>query len=48
MSEVVRFDTGSGGPVLVEVDEDAFGVERVARGEGGVKNAGRVLTEALD
>ncbi len=48
MSEVVRFETGTGSPVLVEVEDDAFGVERVSRAADGVKNAGRVLTEALD
>lgn len=47
MSEVVRFDLDEGSTVLVEVDEDAFGVVRVSRGQDGVVEAGRRLTEAL-
>ena len=47
MTEVVRFNLDEGSTVLVEVDEDAFGIERVARGRDGVVEAGRRLTEAL-
>jgi hypothetical protein len=47
VTEVVRFNLDEGSTVLVEVDEDAFGIERVARGRDGVVEAGRRLTEAL-
>ncbi|ADB76046.1 CU044_2847 family protein [Geodermatophilus obscurus] len=47
MSEVVRFHLDEGSAVLVEVDEDTFGVERVSRGQDGVVEAGRRLTDAL-
>ncbi len=47
MTEVVRFQVGDDSSVLIEVDEDAFGVERVSRGPDGVVEAGRRLTEAL-
>jgi len=33
--------------VLVEVDEDSLGIERVSRGRDGVVEAGQRLTEAL-
>ncbi|HEU0089484.1 MAG TPA: hypothetical protein VFQ77_17875, partial [Pseudonocardiaceae bacterium] len=47
MSEVVRFGLDDGLSVLVEVDEDSVGIERVGRGQGGVIEAGRRLTDAL-
>ena len=47
MSELVRFRLDQGSAVLVEVDEDSFGIERVSRGQDGVREAGRRLTEAL-
>ena len=47
MSDVVRFNLDEGSTVLVEVDEDAFGIERVSRGRDGVVEAGQRLTEAL-
>ncbi len=47
MNEMVRFQLDDGGSVLVEVDEDAVGIERVSRGHDGVLEAGRRLTEAL-
>jgi Trypsin-co-occurring domain 1 len=47
VSEVVRFHLDEGSAVLVEVDDDTFGVERVARGQDGVVEAGRRLTDAL-
>jgi hypothetical protein len=47
MSEVVRFGLDDGLSVLVEVEEDSVGIERVSRGQGGVVEAGHRLTEAL-
>jgi len=47
VSEVVRLGLDDGLSVLVEVDEDSVGIERVSRGQGGVVEAGRRLTEAL-
>ncbi|MGH3865784.1 MAG: CU044_2847 family protein [Pseudonocardiaceae bacterium] len=47
MTEVVRFELAEGAAVLVEVDEDNLGIERVSRGRDGVVEAGHRLTEAL-
>ncbi len=47
ISEVVRFGLDDGLSVLVEVEEDSVGIERVSRGQGGVVEAGHRLTEAL-
>ncbi len=47
MSDVVRFGLDDGSTVLLEVDDDSFGIERVSRGQDGVVEAGRRLTEAL-
>jgi hypothetical protein len=48
MSEVVRYQTRDGGSwVLVEVDAEAFGVERVGRAADGVHEAGQLLAQAL-
>jgi hypothetical protein len=47
MSEIVRFGLEHGASVLVEVDDDATGIERVSRGSDGVLDAGRRLTDAL-
>lgn len=47
MSEIVRFRFDEDSAVLVEVDEDSFGIERVSRGQDGVVEASRRLTEAL-
>jgi hypothetical protein len=44
--EIVRFESTDGSTMLVEVDDDAFGVERVAR-RGGVIEAGERLEEVL-
>ncbi|GLB68197.1 CU044_2847 family protein [Arthrobacter mangrovi] len=46
MTEVLRYEVGSG-TVLVEVDEDSYGVDRPARNEQGILDAGRRLEEAL-
>ena len=46
--EIVRFESTDGSTMLVEVDDDAFGVERVARRRGGgVIEAGERLEEVL-
>jgi hypothetical protein len=47
MSEIVRFETGAGSALLVEIDEDSFGVERVARTTKGVIEATERLDEVL-
>lgn len=47
MTEVVRFELTQGSTVLVEVDDDNVGIERVSRGRDGVVEAGHRLTEAL-
>jgi hypothetical protein len=47
MTEVVRFGLAEGSAVLVEVDEDSLGIERVSRGRDGVVEAGQRLAEAL-
>ncbi|MGH3717839.1 MAG: CU044_2847 family protein [Pseudonocardiaceae bacterium] len=44
---MVIFDLAEGSTVLVEVDEDNLGIERVSRGRDGVVEAGRRLTEVL-
>ncbi|MEU4156480.1 CU044_2847 family protein [Actinoplanes sp. NPDC026670] len=47
MSEVVRFATAEGETLLVEVDDDAFGMDRISRDRAGVVEAGKRLEEAL-
>ena len=47
MSELVRFELEEGGEVLVEVDEEAFGVARAARDKDEVIKAGKKLEAAL-
>ena len=46
MTETRRDEVGSG-TVLVEVADDRFGVERPARNEQGITDAGRRLEDAL-
>jgi hypothetical protein len=46
VNDVVRYELETGS-VLVEVEEDSFGVERVSRGPDGVVEAGRRLEDAL-
>lgn len=46
MTEVLRYEVGSG-TVLVEVDENSYGVDHPARNEQGILDAGRRLEEAL-
>lgn len=47
MDTVVRYQVGDGSSVLVEVDEDTYGVEEVARTSAGVVEAGQRLESAL-
>ncbi|MGH3688195.1 MAG: CU044_2847 family protein [Pseudonocardiaceae bacterium] len=47
MREVVRFGLAEGSTVLVEIDEDNLGIERVSRGRDGVVEVSHRLTEAL-
>ena len=48
MDAVVRYQVGDGSSVLVEVDEDTYGVEAVSRTSEGVLKAGQSLESALD
>ena len=47
MAEVMRYQVGDGSSVLVEVDEDTYGIENVARAPEGVLEAGQRLEAAL-
>jgi Trypsin-co-occurring domain 1 len=47
VGELVRFRSNGGSPIVVEVDEDSFGVEGIARESGGVIEAGQRLDQAL-
>lgn len=47
MTAVVRYEVGRGSSVLVEVDEDSYGVESVSRTSDGVLQAGQRLESAL-
>jgi hypothetical protein len=44
---VMRYQVGDGSSVLVEVDEDTYGVEAVSRTSDGVVEAGQRLESAL-
>lgn len=46
MTEVVRYEVGSG-TVLVEVDDNSYGVDHPARNEQGILDAGRRLEDAI-
>ncbi|MGO4191860.1 CU044_2847 family protein [Arthrobacter sp. YAF17] len=46
MTEILRYEVGSG-TVLVEAADNSFGVERPARNEQGITDAGRRLEDAL-
>jgi hypothetical protein len=46
MTEILRYEVGSG-TVLVEAADSSFGVERPARNEQGITDAGRRLEDAL-
>ena len=43
----MRYQVGDGSSVLVEVDEDTYGVEEVSRTSEGVLKAGQTLESAL-
>jgi Trypsin-co-occurring domain 1 len=47
MDDIVRFETGTGGALLVEVEDDSFGIERCARTEKGVVEAVERLDEVM-
>jgi hypothetical protein len=47
MKELVGFDVEGGGSVLVELDDDEPGIDRVARGDGLVGKASTTLEAAL-
>ena len=47
MDTVVRYQVGADSSVLVEVDEDTYGVEAVSRTSDGVLEAGRRLESVL-
>ena len=46
MTEILRYEVGAG-TVLVEVEDNSFGVERPSRNEQGILDAGRRLEDAL-
>ena len=46
MTEILRYEVGSG-TVLVEVEDNSFGVERPSRNQQGIFDAGRRLEDAL-
>ena len=47
MAEVVRFAGPDGASLLVEVDDDAPGLERISRDSAGIAEAGQRLDDAL-
>ncbi|MFB0626281.1 CU044_2847 family protein [Streptomyces sp. AB3(2024)] len=47
MAELVRFDGPDGASLIVEVEEDSPGLERISRDSDGVVRAGRRLEDAL-
>lgn len=46
MTEVLRYQVGSG-TVLVEADDNSYGVDHPARNEQGIQDVGRRLEDAL-
>jgi len=46
MTEVLRYEVGSG-TVLVEADDNSYGVDHPARNEQGILDVGRRLEDAL-
>ncbi len=47
MSELVRFETRKGDGLLFEVEDDAYGLETIARNDAGVVEAGERLEDAI-
>jgi Trypsin-co-occurring domain 1 len=47
MADVIRFKAAGGVPVLVEAEEDDYGVERVSRASDGVLKAAKGLEDAM-
>lgn len=47
MTELVRFESRSGRALLVEVEDDAYGLENISRDKAGVIEAGERLEDAL-
>lgn len=47
MAEILRFETADGIDVLVEADEPAYGIQRVARGADGIVESANRLQQAL-
>jgi hypothetical protein len=47
LAQLASFPSDAGPPLLVEVAEDGYGVERVAREDGGIIQAPEKLEEAL-
>jgi NTP-dependent ternary system trypsin peptidase co-occuring protein len=47
MSEIVKYGTQDGGSVFVEVSDEHFGTQRVARRDGAIIDAGRTLEDVV-
>jgi hypothetical protein len=47
MTQLVSFPSDAGSPLIVQVSENDYGVERVAREDGGIIQASEKLEEAL-
>jgi hypothetical protein len=47
VSELVRFQNADGDELIVEVDEDLYGSQRVSRDENGIVTAANRLEQAL-
>jgi hypothetical protein len=47
VTELVRFESSAGEPLLVEVDDEEFGVARISRRKDGVIEATESLENAL-
>lgn len=48
MTDVVRYELDDNSSVLVEVDDEGFGLQRVSRGSDGILEPGRRLAQSLD
>jgi hypothetical protein len=47
LTDLVRFETTTSAPLLVEVEDEEFGTEHVSRDENGIVEASKRLDEAL-